>query len=305
MPPFNYYWRRCAVLYDGNFAGGMMRLVLSLFFLALSATVGATPRVFVSVMPLAWLVEQVGGQRVEIESLLGPGQNPAVYDPTPRQIARLAEADLFVRVGVPYETGWLPRLRATNPGMRVIDAREGLPLRLLEEHAHGPDGERGNDVDPHVWTDPLLSVRMAARIRDVLTEIDPEGASGYAANFREVATLLEALDKEIRELLANVSHRKFLVFHPAWGYYAAAYGLQQVAIEQLGKEPGPQALARVIDLARAEELRVILVQRQFSRKSAMAVAEALGARVAVVDPLARDYPDALRQVTAVLAEALR
>ena len=282
-----------------------MRLAFVLILLLSTGAVTAAPLVFVSVLPLAWFVEQVGGEHVVVESLVGPGQNPAVYDPTPRQITRLAGADLFVRVGVPYETGWMPRLVTVNPAMRVIDARDDLPLLPLPLHDHGTAGGSRNDVDPHVWTDPRLGIRIAARIRDALAGIDPAGAARYAANFDALSMQLEALDAEIRQRLSGIGHRTFLVFHPALGYYAAAYGLHQVAIEQLGKEPGPQALAGVIELARGENIRAILVQRQFSTKSAEAVAAALGARVAVVDPLAGDYPAGLRQVTDVLAEALR
>lgn len=282
-----------------------MRLAFLLVLLWPSTAVIAAPLVFVSVLPLAWFVEEVGGERVRVESLVGPGQNPAVYEPTPRQITRLAMADLFIRVGVPYETGWMPRLQAVNPDIHVIDARDGLPLRLLPHHEHDLPGVGENDVDPHVWTAPALGIRIAARIRDALAEIDPEGVPVYAANFSGVAAQLEALDREIRQRLAGIGRRTFLVFHPSWGYYAEAYGLHQVAIERLGKEPGPRALAGVIDLARAEDIQIILAQRQFSVKPVEAVAAALGARVEIVDPLAHDYPAGLRRVTSVLAEALR
>lgn len=282
-----------------------MRFLLLLFLLLAAVPATAAPGVFTSVLPLAWFVERVAGDRVHVESLVGPGQNPHMYEPGPHQMARLAEAVLFFRVGVPYEKGWIPRIQAANPGLIIVDVREGLPLLPLPGHGHDADDAAGNDIDPHVWTDPRLGIRIAARIRDALATIDPDGAGIYAANFAAVEAELAALDAEIHRRLDGLAHRSFLVFHPSWGYYAAAYDLHQLAIERFGKEPGPRSLAEVIALARREGIRVILVQRQFSRKYADAVAAALGARVETVDPLARDYVGGLRQVTAVLEEALR
>jgi zinc transport system substrate-binding protein len=278
-----------------------------LLALLLAARADAEPlHVFVSVLPLQTFVEKVGGEYVDAEVMVRPGQSPHTYDPTPQQVAALAQADLYVRVGMPFESAWMGRLRAANPDMRVLDAREGIDLRPLASHDHG-DKDHGHSsaLDPHVWTSPLLVERMAANIRDTLTDLDPAHEAGYARNYEAFAAELRELDRDIRTLLTDAEGRKFLVFHPSWGYFADTYGLIQIPIEKEGKEPGARALTALIEQAKREDIRVIFVQPQFSRRSAQQVARAIGGGVVAIDPLAPDYADNLRRAARQIAEALR
>jgi len=277
---------------------------------------GADPLpVFASVVPLQTFVERIGGDQVRVQSLVGPGQNPHAYEPTPRQVANLVGAELYVRVGVPLEDAWLPRIRATNPGLRVLDVRDGLALRPHDQvqPAPGPEGDTDHGygdhddehdhgaLDTHVWTSPPLVKSIGAAIRAALSDLRPGQAALFDANYERFAADLDALDTEIRDRLKPLQVRRFLVFHPAWGYYADTYGLTQVAIEFEGKEPGPRALAGLIDAARAAGVRAVLTQPQFSPRAAQQVAEAIGGRVESVDPLSADYFGALRRVTGVIA----
>ncbi len=263
--------------------------------------------VFVSVLPQRTFVERVGGDRVAVEVMVQPGHSPATYDPTPRQMQALAEADLYVRTGVPFEAAWMARVRALNPDMPILDNRAGIELRRLEAHGHDGDGHgthrHAAELDAHVWTDPRRVMLMAKGIRDQLSELAPADAGRFDANYRELVAELEVLDRDIRTMLADVERRRFLVFHPAWGYFADAYGLEQIAIEAAGKEPGAQALAAVIDRARQEGVSVVFVQPQFNRRAARRVAEAIGGQVAAADPLAPDYFANLRAVAAAIAAA--
>jgi zinc transport system substrate-binding protein len=268
-------------------------------------------QVFVSVLPLQTFVERVGGERVQVHTMVQPGHSPATYEPTPRQISALADADIYLRVGVPFEAAWMRRITATNPDMPVLDLRDGLALRPQEDHRHADDGD-GHEhtghappaaMDAHVWTSPRLVRQMAMRIRDALSRLDPDGAARYAANQSAFDAELAALDSELTAKLAGLRNPSFLVYHPAWGYFADAYGLTQVPIEHEGKEPGARRLATLIDQARANDAKVILVQPQFDRRAAGQVARAIGGRVEAVDPLSPDYADTLRGLADVLVSA--
>jgi zinc transport system substrate-binding protein len=267
-------------------------------------------RVFVSVLPQQTFVERIGGDHVAVAVMVQPGRSPATYDPTPGQMEALADADLYVRIGVPFEDAWMDRVRAMNPQMPVLDNRDGIALRVLEAHTHAEDDHHhghghGPVLDAHVWTAPRLVAGMAAGIRDELARLRPAAAAAFQANYEAFAGELEALDDDIRAQLAEVRSRRFLVFHPAWGYFADAYGLEQVAIEAAGKEPGARALAAVIDQAKREGIGVVFVQPQFNRRAAERVAEAIGGRVIPIDPLSPNYFVNLRAVSAAIAAADR
>ncbi|MCG6943652.1 MAG: zinc ABC transporter substrate-binding protein [Thiohalocapsa sp.] len=277
---------------------------------ARGATAAEPLDVFVSVLPIQTFVEHVGAERVQVHVMVQPGHSPATYEPTPRQIATLADAQLYFRVGVPFEAAWMKRITATNPDMPVVDLRDGLRLRSLEAHdhatEHGPDhdAEHAHEaMDAHVWTSPRLVRHMAVTIRDALTRLDPAGAAVYAKNQAAFDAELAALDQRLRAELSGLRGRSFLVYHPAWGYFADAYGLIQVPIEYEGKEPGARRLTMLIDQAHAEGARVILVQPQFNRRAAEQVARAIGGRVETVDPLATDYAATLLRLANIIRDA--
>jgi zinc transport system substrate-binding protein len=292
-----------------------MRQLILLFSLLVSSTLGAEPlSVFVSLLPQQTFVERLGGPDVVVESLVKPGFSPHTYEPTPSQIARLAEADLFVGIGLPFESAWMERLRAANPNMWLLDLSDGIERRVMEAHDHHHDhhahdqaapAQAGSELDPHLWTSPRLVRTMGERIAAVLTELDPAHASDYAARLATFQVDLEALDADIRAQLNGLKHRRFMVYHPAWGYFADVYGLTQIPIELDGKEPGPRQLAALIDQARKQNVKVIFVQPQFSRKAAEQVARAIDGRVEAIDNLAPDYFENLRRVAQAIAASER
>lgn len=319
-----------------------MQKLLFLLLLAPPLVLAEPLRVFASVVPIQTFIAKIGGQHVDARAMVRPGFNPHTYDPTPQQIGALAGATLYVRTGVPFESAWMERIRSANPRMLVFDARDGMALRELqahdhedheahdhddhgqEEHRHEPEADHqahagetehddhqghdahadGHEQDPHVWTSPLLAQHMAGRIRDKLSELAPDHARDFARNHDAFVAELVALDAELHKSLDPLPNRKFMVFHPAWGYFAAHYGLTQVSIEREGKEPGARGLAALIGQARQEKIKVVFVQPQFDKLQARQVARAIGGGVVSVDPLAADYVDNLRRVGRQFVQAL-
>jgi zinc transport system substrate-binding protein len=285
----------------------LRRLSLLAALLLLGGGAAADPlSIFVSVVPQQTFVSRIGGDHVHVETLVQPGQDPHAYEPTARRIAALSDADLYIRIGVGFENAWMPRLLAANPDLHILDARDGIELRPESDghdhHDHDGHDDHGS-MDPHVWTSPRRVKIIGARIRDTLSALAPEYASDFEANFDRFAADLDALDIAIRERLSGLEHRRFMVYHPAWGYFAEDYGLEQIAIEREGKEPGARALASLIEQARREGTRIIFAEPQFNSASAEQVASAIGGKVAVIDPLSADYFANLRQVADLIAEA--
>lgn len=272
---------------------------------------GAALRVFVSVPPLAPLAQRVGGPAVEVRSLVGPNQDPHSFEPSARQVQALASAHVFWAVGMPYERAWLPRLRAASLDMRVVNARATLDGRPTEgpdadgghEHGHGDGHGHAHDEDPHVWTSPAAIRAMIGPLADALAAAAPDHAADYRANATALGAELAALDTEVRTALAPLRSRRFVVFHPAWGQFAADYGLEQIAVEQGGKEPTARALAALATRLRAEGARVVFVQPQSGHRSAETLAHEIGARLAVLDPMATDIVQGSRELVRALTEA--
>ncbi len=249
------------------------------------------PGVVVSILPLAFFVERIAGERVRVEVMLPPGASPATYEPTLEQLRAVAEAALFVKVGhehLSFERTWLEDLLADYPGLPVVDSTQAV----------GRDRD-----DPHVWLSPARVRVLAERLEEALAPRVPADAVALAANRRRFQAEIDELDAEIRGLLAQARGHRFFVFHPAWGYFADDYGLVQVAIEQEGKAPDVRRLAHLMRQAREAQVTVIFSSPQFDAASAEVVAAEVGARVESLDPLARDWIANLRHVARRIAAA--
>ena len=254
-------------------------------------------QVAVSVPPQAYLVERIGGDRVEVRVMIPPGTSPAVYEPSPRQLVALSRARLYVKVGHPhflFEETHLEGLLNRLPNVVVIemvDDGEKHPSTAIEE-------------DPHVWLSPAAMKKTAVEIAGALAGIDPEHAAEFRQRQERLLEEIDRTDAGIRSLLEPLEERSFVVYHPAWGHFASEYGLEQRAIEQEGKEPSPARLVQLIELARERDIRVIFVQEGFSEQGARVIANEIGAEVRALDPLALDWSDNLMQVAETLSAAL-
>ena len=302
------------------------------------AEAGNKVTIFTSILPQEYFVQRIGGDRVEVKALVTPGSSPATYEPTPRQMATLSEAKVFFRIGVPFENAFVPKIERTIEGLRIVDTRAGITLRKMKAHHHHEGDHEEADhpgeeshiheeeahheghghhaeeeehhhheggIDPHIWLSPRLVKIQARTIADVLIEIDPAGKTTYKKNLAAFLKDLDALDATLAEALAPVKGKTFLVFHPAWGYFADAYGLEQEPIEIEGKDPSGPQLARMIEIAKNEGVRVIFVQPQFSKRSTTRIAEAIDGVVVPINPLARDYIANLERVAGAVRDALQ
>jgi zinc transport system substrate-binding protein len=254
-------------------------------------------RVTVSILPQAWFVRQIGGDQVIVDVLVGPGDSPATYEPTPREMAALQESAVFFSAGVPFERGLLPRMENLQKQPFIVGPR---PATGAHGHHDGHDHDHG-DIDPHTWLDPLQARDMAREMAAALGHVRPDATEWFQANLQELELHLARIDADVAALLAPCRGATFYVFHPAFGHFAARYGLQQRAIEAGGHEPGSRHMAEIISEARAAGVRTIFVQPQFSQRAAGSVARSVGAEVVLVDPLPAVYDTGIYE----LAETLR
>jgi len=256
--------------------------------------------VAVTILPQQEFVARVGGDKVDIAVMVPPGASPHTYEVTPAQMVQLSKAKVYFKVGSPieFELAWLDKLLAQNKDMLVVDCSKGINLIESDD----PD-EPG--IDPHIWTSPRNVKTMVQNISLGLSQVDPQNRQYYEQNRDSYLKELDELDTEIDASLGDTGNRTFIVYHPAWGYFAHDYGLRQLGIEREGKEPQAAYMARLINQARLQNIKVIFVSPEFDSRSAEAIAREIEGKVVIIDPLAGDYLDNMRKVASAFKEALK
>jgi len=269
------------------------------------------PVVAVSIQPHKYLVEQIAGDIFSVAVLLPPGANHETFEPTPRDITTLNDAKLFFSIGaLDFEKNWLPRFLSSHKEMEVVELKTGLDLILGHEHGHGHEHphedqlsgkEDETGVDPHIWLSVSAMKIQAATVADALSKTDPEHTDIYRANLDHFLILADSVDMEIRKILEGMEGKSFMIFHPALGYFARDYGLNQVSIEEEGKEPSAGRLKELIDEARAASIKVILVSEEFDTRHAQAVAREIGASVVTFNPMSYEWPAMMIELARIIA----
>ena len=260
------------------------------------------PLVFVSIPPLAGLVKNISKDAFEVRTLVGEGQSPHSYEPTAKQLTTLSQADILFTIGVPFEQPLLKKIKPLYPALPIIETDARVKKRSMPHAHHGEHCTHDHGAkDPHVWLDPLQLEKIAEDLCHGLMELDPENAQLFHQNFETLTTgQLSKLDTK----LMRHKGTRFYVFHPSFGYFADAYGLEQIAIELDGKSPSPRQLANLIEQAKTDGVKVIFVQKQFPEGSAKAVADAIGGKVVQLDPLAEDVIANLKQIAEAIVQTL-
>ncbi len=256
--------------------------------------------VAVTILPQAGFVEAIGGDKVEVVVMVPPGASPHTYEVTPDQMTKLSNAKMYAKVGSPveFELAWMNKLIAVNKGMLVVDCSRGIALTESQD----PD-EPG--LDPHIWLSVKNAKMMVQNICDGLGRVDAANKSYYEENCAAYLGKLTKLDSDLAEDLSGVSNRSFIVFHPAFGYFARDYNLKQIAVEQEGKEPDADYIVRLIEEAKEQDIRVVFVSPQYSTKSAESIAREIGGQVVIIDPLAKDFIDNMRAIESAMKQAMQ
>jgi zinc transport system substrate-binding protein len=244
----------------------------------------AATQVVVSHYPVQFLVEQVGGDRVTVESLTAPGAEPHDLELSPQQVGAVQEASAVVYIG-----GFQPAIDEAVPEAQgaVVDLSEGLPPREADEHADEDEDHGGAPMDPHVWLDPVLMQQMTSSVADALAAVDPGNERAYRENAKTTVDALAALDTEWQEGTSDCAIRTMVVSHEAFGYLADRYGFDQRGVSGLTpeNEPSAAALAGLAQFVRDNGVTTVYTETLADTAVAETVAAEAGAGTAVLDPL--------------------
>lgn len=294
--------------------------LILILFSPISAYSKKKINVHVSILPIKYFVNKIGADHVVINLLLNPGENPVTYMPSPNQIKNLTQADLFFRIGVPFEAAIFNRVQSISKSI-IIDLSKGINLRQIKnhvDHTHeavhthsnkktSPESKRDKNqlgLDPHCWMDPENVKLIANTIFQALTVVDPNNQNDYERNYNQFLNELDQLDNDLELLLKPFQGKNLFVFHPSFGYFTDAYGLNQIAIETMGKAPKGKILSRIIKLVRKEQAKIIFAQPQFDQTTANKIASSIDGTVVTIDPLAYDYLQNMKLIGKTISHAL-
>ena len=289
----------------------MKRIVLILSFALVVASCatgtgeGEKQVITVSILPQKTFVEKIAGDDFDIQVLVPQGASPESYTLLPSQLKKISGSLVWFRLGyIGFELSWREKVEQLNRNMEVVDLSEGLDLIVGEEVQHG-DHVHLDGVDPHIWLSPRLVKQMAGRMTEVLARLNPEKSTEYQTNYQKFVKEIDLLDVQLRNSLKEYQGRSFITFHPSLSYYARDYGLVQYPLESGGKEPTAQHMAKTIELARRENIKVIYIQSEFDREHARVFAEEIKGKVVDVWPLNPAWEENLVEMTNLMIENFR
>ncbi len=256
-------------------------IFLSIF---LNGFLYASVNIAVSILPQISFVKAITGDKAHVIAMVQPGDSPHTYEPKASQMIDISKADIYFTIGVEFENTWLKRFANQNKNMKIIDTTKGIK----KEQMPTLQGEQknGGKKDPHVWVAPSNIKIIAKNIYEALVKIDNKNANYYKINYKKFIQHIKIVDNKIKKILKNTpKNSKFMVFHPSWGYFAKEYHLIQLPIEVEGKSIKPKSLIKIIKIAKAQKIRAIFTQPEFSSKIADQIARELHIKVLKITPL--------------------
>ena len=266
------------------------------------------PIIALSILPQEYFVQRIAGDLVNTVVLVGEGQSPHSYEPTPSQMAALAKAKAWILSGTDFELVLESKVSSLYPNLMIVDGTEGVTFRSLEAHGH-EDHDEGEDHithkdslerDRHTWLGWESAKILASHVLSTTITLIPEQKLLLEANYKKLIEDIDVTFLSLKEQLAPLAGRKVFVYHPSFGYFFDEFDLIQEAVEIGGKEPTAKDLSLLIQKAKSEKAVALFVQKQFPLASAQTVAKAAGAKVLALDPLARDWMENIR----VMGDAL-
>ena len=263
----------------------------------------------VTIEPQRYFLEQIVGDKFQVNTLVPPGSSPETYEPSPSAMIKLGNSRAYFKVGfLGYENVWTGKLAENNPDLKIVDCSVGIePVyggHGHHDHSHEAADHSHNQTDaadPHVWSSAKNAVLFSQNMLNAVVELDVENADLYRANFEKLTQKIAETDSALTRLLKDIPTRSFIVYHPALAYLARDYNLTQHSIEFEGKNPSPAQMKELVDLAKAENIKIVFVQQEFDIKNSEVIAREIGATSHTINPLAYEWDEELIRIAQLLA----
>jgi zinc transport system substrate-binding protein len=272
------------------------KIIALILFGALLVAVGCTEptsskkdsnktKVYATFYPMYDLAKSIGGDKIVVSTLVPPGIEPHEWEPSPKTLAKSADADLIVANGLGMEP-WLAQINESIGKVQVVQLAEGITS--LHDGSH---------IDPHVWLDPTKTKEMAKSLTEELVKVDGENQAYYEDNLKQVEEKLNKLDQEYVNVLSTAKNRNFVVSHQAFSYLAKKYNLNQIALRGLDaeSEPTPAVMAEVINYCKSHHVKYVFYEELINPKLSNLLAQEVGAKLLKLNPLESLTEDEIKQ----------
>ncbi len=262
--------------------------------------IASMKQITVSILPQKYFVERIAGDKYKINVMLLPGASPETFEPSPKQLKEVEKSEIYFKIGFPFEKVFMEALNENKKNIKIVDTTKGVNF-IKTAHMHNEDNEQikyneESGKDPHIWISLNEVKTQLKNIKEGLEEIDSESKEFYNDNYEKFIKEIDDIDTDIKNFFNNTDKKTFLIYHPALSYFARDYGLNQIAIEKDGKEPSPRNIKEIIDIAKKENIKKILVQKESSSHNAEAVAREIEGEVILIDILKENWIEIIKDI---------
>ena len=249
--------------------------------------------VTVTISPYKYFVDQIAKGKVDVNVMVSNGNNPETYEPYAQQMMELSKSALYLKVGsIGFEQTWMKKLQDNAPDMKVIDTSVGIK----------PAKTPGGNIDPHVWMSCSNARIIASNILKALCELEPKNKAFFEKNYQSLLSIIDKRDSTIKENFKKDPDlvRKFVIYHPILTYFARDYQLEQLAIEEEGREPSAAQLKSLIERARKEKIKFCLIQAEFANRNTTTFIKESYTKPMNINPLQDDWNRAMLEAAAAV-----
>lgn len=262
--------------------------------------------VTVSIIPQKYFVDKITENSIEVNVLVPAGSSPHNYEVLPSQMKDLSNSKIWLQIGLmTFEQVWKDKISNINKDLLIINCSNGIePIfgSECEHEGHDHSGHAHGEIfDPHIWLAPAESKIMAENTYKALAESFPEDKIVFEKNYLKLISEIDSLSIFIDKELATLKSRKFLIFHPALGYFARQFNLEQLPLELDGKEPSPKHMKSLVDIANLNNIKVVFIQKEFDTENALQLSREIGGSIEVIDPLDYNWLEQMKNITAKIS----
>jgi len=279
-------------------------LAISLLFVSCSQKIAppSKPSILVSIAPYAYFADRIAGETIEIQTLIPPGANLHIYEPSPKSVEENTRAMIWFRIDEPIEQPIEVSLKERNPQMKIVNLQEGLPLLMGNEAVELNLCNNNHNRDLHTWLSPKLALKQALIMTQSLIELFPDNKELYQKNFNNLMLDMVKLEKDLEAEISPFRGSAILVSHPAFGYFCQDFGLIQLSVECEGKDPRPRDVENILKQAEKYKVLCVFLQQGFNNRGAQLIGKKLQLPYYRVDPYARDYLTNMRKISGYIAK---